>query len=226
MIAAHLGQSLAAEAAAAGTNYDWWQEFSAQACGPRHHVRALDRRLRRGARQPERARSTTPSSRRRSPARPPPGWCCGRSCPAASSIASPGDGRRGRTGSSPRAAIHFWRFLRVGAVAWLVLRLPLPVRARVDFHDSRRRADAATSRSSARRSRIALGGYLVFGLLLVLCNIVFDYARVRIVVEDRRSALGALLAGARFVRAPCRRGGWPLRAECRSIPPTREHLCG
>ena len=29
---------------------------------------------------------------------------------------------------------------------------------------------------------------------------VFDYARVRIVVEDRRSALGALLAGVRFVR--------------------------
>jgi hypothetical protein len=43
-------------------------------------------------------------------------------------------------------------------------------------------------------------GYLIFGMLLVLCNIVFDYARVRIVVEDRRSALGAILAGMRFVR--------------------------
>ena len=29
---------------------------------------------------------------------------------------------------------------------------------------------------------------------------VFDYARIRIVVEDRRSAIGALVAGARFVR--------------------------
>ena len=47
---------------------------------------------------------------------------------------------------------------------------------------------------------IRLGAYLVFGVLLVLCNIVFDYARVRIVVEDRRSALGAILAGGRFVR--------------------------
>ena len=33
MIATHLGSSLAAETAATGTNYDWWQEFSAQASG-------------------------------------------------------------------------------------------------------------------------------------------------------------------------------------------------
>ena len=34
-----------------------------------------------------------------------------------------------------------------------------------------------------------------------LCNLVFDYARIRIVVEDRRSAIGAL-AGRRAVRPP------------------------
>jgi len=45
-----------------------------------------------------------------------------------------------------------------------------------------------------------VGAYLIFGALLVACNIVFDYARVRMVVEDRRSAIGALLAGGRFVR--------------------------
>ena len=48
--------------------------------------------------------------------------------------------------------------------------------------------------------------YLGFGLLLALVGLVFDYARVRAVVEDRRSMLGALLAGWRFVRrhpAPC-----------------------
>ncbi len=43
-------------------------------------------------------------------------------------------------------------------------------------------------------------GYLGFGLLLALVGLVFDYARVRAVVEDRRSMLGALLAGWRFVR--------------------------
>ena len=31
-------------------------------------------------------------------------------------------------------------------------------------------------------------------------SLVFDYARVRAVVEDRRSMIGALLAGGRFVR--------------------------
>ncbi len=48
--------------------------------------------------------------------------------------------------------------------------------------------------------------HLGFGLLLAFVGLVFDYARVRAVVEDRRSMIGALLAGWRFVRrhpAPC-----------------------
>ncbi len=46
--------------------------------------------------------------------------------------------------------------------------------------------------------RLAL--YLLFGALLVTVNAVIDYAKVRAVVEDRRSMIGALAAGARFVR--------------------------
>lgn len=45
--------------------------------------------------------------------------------------------------------------------------------------------------------RLAL--YAVFGSLLLAWNIVLDYAKIRAVVEDRRSMLGALVAGARFV---------------------------
>jgi len=45
--------------------------------------------------------------------------------------------------------------------------------------------------------RVAL--YVLFGTLLVLVNVIFDYAKIRIVVEDRRSALGALSAAIRFV---------------------------
>jgi hypothetical protein len=44
-----------------------------------------------------------------------------------------------------------------------------------------------------------VGLYLVFGLALVVVNVVFDYAKIRLVVEDRRSALGALSTGMRFV---------------------------
>src|SRR5262249_7040603 len=47
---------------------------------------------------------------------------------------------------------------------------------------------------------IRLGLYAVFGAALAICNIVFDYAKVRAVVEDRRSMLGALAAGLRFIR--------------------------
>jgi hypothetical protein len=42
--------------------------------------------------------------------------------------------------------------------------------------------------------------YLVFGALLVVTNVAFDYVKVRVVIEDRRSVIGALGAGIRFVR--------------------------
>ncbi len=46
--------------------------------------------------------------------------------------------------------------------------------------------------------RLAL--YAIFAVLLVLVNVIFDYAKVRAVVEDRRSMIGAIVAGARFAR--------------------------
>ena len=44
------------------------------------------------------------------------------------------------------------------------------------------------------------GLYLIFGALLAGVDLVFDYTRVRAVVEDRRSMVGALLATLRFMR--------------------------
>jgi hypothetical protein len=41
--------------------------------------------------------------------------------------------------------------------------------------------------------------YALFGIALLKINLVFDYARIRLVVEDRRSALGALRASIRFL---------------------------
>lgn len=54
--------------------------------------------------------------------------------------------------------------------------------------------------STAGQTAVRIGLYLVFGLLVGLVGLVFDYARVRAVVEDRRSMVGAVLAGWRFVR--------------------------
>jgi hypothetical protein len=42
--------------------------------------------------------------------------------------------------------------------------------------------------------------YVVFGLALAAFNLLFDYAKVRAVVEDRRSMLGAVVSAWRFIR--------------------------
>jgi hypothetical protein len=51
---------------------------------------------------------------------------------------------------------------------------------------------------------IRAGLYIVFGLLLAAANVVFDYAKVRVVVEDRRSTLVAIVASCRFIRKHAR----------------------
>ena len=45
-----------------------------------------------------------------------------------------------------------------------------------------------------------VGLYAVFALPLLFVNMLFDYAKIRAVVEDRRSMIGALVAGWRFMR--------------------------
>jgi hypothetical protein len=47
--------------------------------------------------------------------------------------------------------------------------------------------------------RVAL--YAVFGVVLAACNLIFDYAKVRAVVEDRRSMLASIGAAVRFAGA-------------------------
>ena len=198
MIAAHLGSSLAAGAAAAGTNYDWWQEFLAQASGlgstfvpsiigfgaVLDNVSALADNL-----------------------------------PMATAIAAAvgvwmviwsflsggvldryaRNRRTGAHGFFAAAGTHFWRFVRLGVLAlasYAVLFAFVHGWLLEDLYDTLTRN--VTVERTAFGIRAAL--YLAFGLLLVAVNIVFDYARVRIVVEDRRSAIGALAAGFRFVR--------------------------
>ena len=55
--------------------------------------------------------------------------------------------------------------------------------------------------SAAGASPLLTPLYAVFLLLVGFWSAVIDYARIRAVVEDRRSMLGALLAGWRFVTA-------------------------
>jgi hypothetical protein len=99
------------------------------------------------------------------------------------------------------------RLLRLTVVAGLAYALLFGVVHGWLFNDL---YELLTRDLTAERQAFAVraGLYVVFGLLLVGVSLVFDYARVRAVVEDRRSMVGALLAGWRFVR---RRPGVCLR---------------
>ena len=95
--------------------------------------------------------------------------------------------------------VYFVRFLRLApiiALAYYVLFAVVhPLLLENTFGELTR---DVTAERTAFFSRLAL--YAIFGLLLVAVNITFDYAKVRAVVEDRRSMIGALVAGARFAR--------------------------
>lgn len=58
---------------------------------------------------------------------------------------------------------------------------------------------ASLSDGVAELQRLALFGALA--ILLFFIALVFDYARLRLVIEDRRSAIGALAASVRMLRA-------------------------
>ena len=95
--------------------------------------------------------------------------------------------------------VYFVRFLRLAplvALAYYILFAVVhPLLLEQAFGELTR--DITVERT-AFFVRLAL--YAIFGVLLVLLGIVFDYAKVRAVVEDRRSMIGAIGAGARFAR--------------------------
>jgi len=93
---------------------------------------------------------------------------------------------------------YFPRFLRLGILGlfgyWLLFSF-------VHHWLFGRLWDAATHDMTVERAAFILNValYAVFGALLVFWNVVLDYAKIRAVVEDRYSMLGALLAAWRFV---------------------------
>lgn len=198
MIAAHLGSSLAAETAASGTNYDWWLEFSAQASGLGTTFvpsitgfgAVLDNL---GGLLDHTGVATTIAGVTAA-------WLVLWSFLAGGIVDRFARARRTRAhGFFAACGIHFWRLLRLGIVAVLVYGFLFRY---VHSWIFARGYVWLTHDFTVERTAFVIRafGYVIFGALLIACNIVFDYARVRIVVEDRRSALGAILAGARFVR--------------------------
>ena len=198
MIEAHLGRSLTAQHVAPGADYQWWQEFLHQAAGLGSTFTPsivgfgavldnLDALL---DNEPMAATVAGVTA----------AWLLIWSFLSGGVIDRLARDRKTRAhGFFAAAGVHFWRFLRLGIIAFVVyLFLFGSVHGWLfsDLYDGLTRD--MTSERTAMLIRLAC--YLAFGAVLVVINAVFDYARIRMVVEDRRSALGAFVAGARFVR--------------------------
>lgn len=94
---------------------------------------------------------------------------------------------------------YFVRMLRLGVVMaatyWALFRYLHPfLFTRVFDHFTRNMTEERDG------MWLRLGLYLLFALVLFVASLIFDFAKVRMVVEDRRSVLGALGASMRFLR--------------------------
>jgi hypothetical protein len=95
--------------------------------------------------------------------------------------------------------LYFFRFCRLAVLAGVVYVVLFTVVRTWLFDDLYVLATRnVTSEMIALALRVGL--YTLFGLVLLAVNLVFDYAKIRAVVEDRRSMVGAVLAALRFVR--------------------------
>jgi len=197
LIAAHLGDSLMADTAARGANYDWWNEFLVQASGiGQTFVPAII-----GFAAVLDNVSRLADNRSLAPAL---AGLVGTQIALSIFLAGGVLERLARDRALGPAAffsacgVWFVRFLRLGVVAALVYWLLF---ARLHPWLFETVYPLATHDLPVERTafgvRVAL--YLVFTGLVCGVNILFDYAKIRAVVEDRRSMLGALAAGTRFV---------------------------
>lgn len=198
ILEAHFGASLAAESAAAGANYQWWQEFLSQATGL--GVTFVPSIIGFGAVLDNLDALVDNEPMAVTIAGLTGAWLVIWSFLSGGVIDRLARDRRTRAhGFFAASGTHFWRFLRLGLFAVLVYYVLFEWFHGWLFSDLYEdMIRDVTSERTAALTRVA--GYLLFGGALVFFNVIFDYARVRIVVEDRRSAIGAIVAGARFVR--------------------------
>ncbi len=193
----HLGSSLMADRAAEGVNWDWWQEFTAQATGV---GATFTPRILGFASTLDSVSSVLDAQSEIAPVALAAGgyllvWTflsggvldrCARRRPTRAH------------GFFAAAGVFFWRFLRLGILAGIVYWL-LFTYVHQQLFDAwyvRLTRDLDVERT-AFLWRAAM--YAVFGALLVAVNVLFDYAKVRLVVEDRRSAVGAVTAALGFI---------------------------
>ena len=188
----HLGASLAADSAAGGVNYDWMQEFTSQASGVGvtfgpavlGFAAVLDNLSAFLDNTPQPivvafAAATYLGL-----------WMF----LAGGIIDRYARDRRTRAhGFFAASGVFFFRFLRLGVLMGLAYGLLVRYLHPWLFGTVYPRVtnDLTVERTAFL---IRLGLYALFALGLAACNVLFDYAKVRAVVEDRRSMLGATAA--------------------------------
>ncbi len=198
LIGDHLGASLAAQSAADSVNFDWWNEFLAQTSGV--GVSFVPAVL--GFAAVMKNLSTVAD---------------GTGLPAVVAIAVSAhmlvslfliggvldrlarDRAIGAGAFFSACGVYAIRFLRLAIIATAIYWVLF-----VPYHEwlfdglyPALIADVTVERT-AFMYRVLL--YAAFLAPLLFVNLIFDYAKVRAVVEDRRSMIGALVAGWRFVR--------------------------
>ena len=197
-IAGHLGNSLAADAAARGMNYEWMQEFADQATGLGTTFRPTIVGFAAVLDNLSAYMDNVPR----------PAAVAGASGAyvllwlffSGGIIDRYARNRATRAnGFFSACGAYFFRFLRLAIVTFVVYGLLFGALHPWLFNTVFPRL---TRNVNVERTAflIRAGLYLVFGLLLAAANIVFDYAKVRAVVEDRRSMFSALVASFRFIR--------------------------
>jgi hypothetical protein len=194
----HLGASLAAETAASGVNYEWMQEFADQAGGLGATLRPTV--LGFGAVLDNLSAFVDNTPR--------PLVIVGAAGTyvvlwlfVAGGIIDryARDRATGAHGFFSASGVFFFRFVRLAIVMFAVYGLLFGYLHPWLFGTvyTRLIRNVNVERTAFF---IRAGLYLLFGLIVGVCNLVFDYAKVRAVVEDRRSAIGALLSAVRFIR--------------------------
>ena len=201
----HLGSSLAANDAAEAVNYDWWQEFSGQASGLgttfTPSIIGFATTLDSFSSLLDERALITPIVAALAV------YLLGWVFVAGGILDRYARGRRiGAYHFFAASGTFFLRFLRLGIVAgivywflftyvhdWLFAKWYVSLTRDLSFE------------RTAFYWRLLM--YAIFVTLLAMTTVVFDYAKVRAVVEDRRSMAGALIAAVRFiVRHPLRVG--------------------
>jgi hypothetical protein len=197
LLRTHLGASLAAESAVNGVNYDWWQEFTSQATGI---GTTFSPTIIGFAATLDNISSLLDGQREIGPVV----GSLALYLLAWTFLAGGIIDRYARqrpiraAGFFAASGVHVFRLLRLavvsGVVYWWLFAYVHPWLF-VEWFADRTRTMAVER--DVFFWRVTL--YVLFGALLVMVNVIFDYAKIRIVVEDRRSALGGLSAAMRFV---------------------------